>query len=48
MQIGIFLWVAPYAFFPLIFEFVVEIATGTYLKKSQVQIMGENVDNEYK
>jgi len=48
MQIGIFLWVTPYAFSPLIFELVVEIVMGTYLKKIQVQIMGENADNEYK
>lgn len=47
MQIGILLGVAPYAFFPLVPELASEIAAGTYLKQSQVRIMGANADNEY-
>lgn len=47
MQIGILLGVAPYAFFPLVSELAAEIAAGTYLKQSQVRIMGANADNEY-
>jgi hypothetical protein len=39
MQIGIFLGVGPYAFFPLASELVIDIAIGTYLKKIQVYIM---------
>lgn len=47
MQIGILLGVAPYAFFPLVSELAAEIAAGTYLKQSQVRIMGANADSEY-
>lgn len=47
MQIGILLGVEPYAFFPLVSELAAEIAAGTYLKQSQVRIMGANADNEY-
>jgi hypothetical protein len=46
-KIGIFLGVAPYSFFPLVSRLATKIETRTYLKKSQVHIMGENVDNEY-
>lgn len=44
VQIGMVLGVAPYAFFPLVPELAVEIASGTYLKQSQIRIMGANAD----
>lgn len=47
MQVGILLGVEAYAFFPLVSELAAEIAAGTYLKQSQVRIMGANADNEY-
>jgi hypothetical protein len=47
MQIGIFFGVAHYVFFPLVSKLDTKIETRTYMNKSQVWIMGENVDNEY-
>ena len=37
---------AVYAFFPLVSELVAEIAAGTFLKQSQVRIMGANADTQ--
>ncbi|KAH9311052.1 hypothetical protein KI387_026087, partial [Taxus chinensis] len=42
MQIKLGLGVALYAFFPLVSELALEIAAGTFLKPSQVRIMGAN------
>eukprot|EP00252_Welwitschia_mirabilis_P019343 TRINITY_DN4451_c0_g2_i10.p1 TRINITY_DN4451_c0_g2~~TRINITY_DN4451_c0_g2_i10.p1 ORF type:complete len:1530 (+),score=356.29 TRINITY_DN4451_c0_g2_i10:185-4774(+) len=46
MQVELQLGVALFAFFPLVSEFAAEIAAGTYLKQSQVRIMGANADTE--
>ncbi|XP_068653978.1 receptor-like serine/threonine-protein kinase ALE2 isoform X2 [Aristolochia californica] len=46
MQVELNLGVAPLAVFPLIQELEIEVAAGTYLKQSQVRIMGANVDSE--
>ena len=40
MQIQLDLGVAPYQLFPRIGELEIEIAAGTFLKQSQVRIMG--------
>jgi hypothetical protein len=40
MQIQLDLGVAPYQLFPRIDELEIEIAAGTFLKQSQVRIMG--------
>lgn len=42
MQVGLRLSVALYTFFPLVSELASEIATGVFLKPSQVRIMGAN------
>ncbi|XP_057835411.2 uncharacterized protein LOC131045786 isoform X32 [Cryptomeria japonica] len=42
MQIELGLGVALYAFFPLVSELASQIAGGTFLKQSQVRIMGAN------
>lgn len=42
MQAGLRLSVALYTFFPLVSELAAEIATGVFLKPSQVRIMGAN------
>ncbi|ERN12903.1 hypothetical protein AMTR_s00050p00189150 [Amborella trichopoda] len=42
MQVELSLGVAPYAVFPLVEELEIEVAAGTYLKQSQVRIMGAN------
>lgn len=42
MQIELGLGVALYAFFPLVSELASQIAAGTFLKQSQVRIMGAN------
>eukprot|EP01018_Ginkgo_biloba_P041189 Gb_00065 [translate_table: standard] len=46
MQVELELGVAPYAFFPLVSELAAEISAGTYLKQSQVRIMGANADGQ--
>ncbi|KAG9446804.1 hypothetical protein H6P81_012932 [Aristolochia fimbriata] len=46
MQVELNLGVAPLVVFPLIQELEIEVATGTYLKQSQVRIMGANVNSE--
>ena len=40
MQIQLDLSVAPYQLFPRVDELEIEIAAGTFLKQSQVRIMG--------
>ncbi|OVA08435.1 Protein kinase domain [Macleaya cordata] len=42
MQVGLRLSVALYTFFPLVSELAEEIATGVFMKLSQVRIMGAN------
>ncbi|KAK9146186.1 hypothetical protein Sjap_006089 [Stephania japonica] len=44
MQVELNLGVAPYAVFPLVEELEIEVAAGTYLKQSQVRIMGASAD----
>lgn len=46
MQVELELGVALYAFFPLVSELAAEIAAGTFLKQSQVRIMGANADSQ--
>ncbi|XP_010264790.1 PREDICTED: receptor-like serine/threonine-protein kinase ALE2 isoform X2 [Nelumbo nucifera] len=46
MQVELHLDVASYAVFPLIQELEIEVAAGTYLKQSQVRIMGASADNQ--
>eukprot|EP01018_Ginkgo_biloba_P016313 Gb_15406 [translate_table: standard] len=46
MQVELGLGVALYAFFPLVSELAIEIAAGTYMKQSQVRIMGANADSQ--
>ncbi|XP_010263973.1 PREDICTED: receptor-like serine/threonine-protein kinase ALE2 isoform X3 [Nelumbo nucifera] len=46
MQVELHLGVASYAVFHLIGELEIEVAEGTYLKQSQVRIMGANADNQ--
>ncbi|XP_068665851.1 receptor-like serine/threonine-protein kinase ALE2 [Aristolochia californica] len=46
MQVELNLGVAPLVVFPLIQELEIEVAAGTYLKQSQVRIMGANVNSE--
>ncbi|KAF6144372.1 hypothetical protein GIB67_024599 [Kingdonia uniflora] len=45
MQVELHLGVAPYTVFPLVVELEIEVAAGTYLKQSQVRIMGANADS---
>ncbi|KAL3535613.1 hypothetical protein ACH5RR_004074 [Cinchona calisaya] len=46
MQVGLRLSVALYNFFPLVSEFAAEIASGVFLKLSQVRIMGANAASQ--
>ncbi|KAL5990292.1 Receptor-like serine/threonine-protein kinase ale2 [Asimina triloba] len=46
MQVELHLDVAPYAVFPRVPELEIEIAAGTYLKQSQVRIMGAGADSQ--
>ncbi|KAI5664706.1 hypothetical protein M9H77_24029 [Catharanthus roseus] len=46
MQVGLRLSVALYTFFPLVSELAAEIATGVFLKPSQVRIMGANAASQ--
>ncbi|KAK1260515.1 Receptor-like serine/threonine-protein kinase ALE2 [Acorus gramineus] len=46
MQVELDLGVTPYVIFPLIPELEVEVAEGTYLKQSQVRIMGASADTQ--
>eukprot|EP00268_Persea_americana_P008723 TRINITY_DN13410_c0_g1_i5.p1 TRINITY_DN13410_c0_g1~~TRINITY_DN13410_c0_g1_i5.p1 ORF type:complete len:752 (+),score=122.32 TRINITY_DN13410_c0_g1_i5:436-2691(+) len=45
MQVELDLGVAPFAVFPLVPELEIEIAAGTYLKQSQVRIMGATANS---
>ncbi|XP_048133261.1 receptor-like serine/threonine-protein kinase ALE2 isoform X2 [Rhodamnia argentea] len=46
MQVGLRLSVALYTFFPLVSELAEEIASGVFMKQSQVRIMGANAATE--
>ncbi|XP_010539393.1 PREDICTED: receptor-like serine/threonine-protein kinase ALE2 [Tarenaya hassleriana] len=46
MQVGLRLNVPLYTFFPLVSEFAREVATGVFMKQSQVRIMGANAASE--
>lgn len=46
MQVGLRLNVALYTFFPLVSELAEEIASGVFMKQSQVRIMGANAATE--
>ncbi|KAJ4968186.1 hypothetical protein NE237_014887 [Protea cynaroides] len=44
MKVKLRLGVSLYEFFPLVVELEIEVAAGTYLKQSQVKIMGASAD----
>lgn len=46
MKVRLLLSVAVYALFPEVGELAIEIASGTYLKYSQVQIVGATADSQ--
>ncbi|KAK9149029.1 hypothetical protein Scep_007786 [Stephania cephalantha] len=46
MQVALRLSIALYTFFPLVSELAAEIASGVFMKQSQVRIMGANAANE--
>lgn len=46
MKVRIILDVALYAVFPVMNELEIEVASGTYMKQSQVKIMGASADNQ--
>ena len=46
MQVGLSLSVALYTFFPLVSELAEEIATGVFMKQSQVRIIGATAASE--
>lgn len=46
MQIGLRLSVALYTFFPLVSELALEIASGVFMRQSQVRIMGANAASQ--
>ncbi|KAF3791290.1 Receptor-like serine/threonine-protein kinase [Nymphaea thermarum] len=46
IRVKLKLGVASYAVFPLIAELEIDVAGGTYLKQSQVRIMGADADNQ--
>lgn len=46
IQVELSLSVALFTFFPLVSELIQEIATGIFMKQSQVRIMGANAANE--
>lgn len=46
IKVGLRLGVALYTFFPLVSELAQEIASGVFLKQSQVRIMGANAASE--
>lgn len=46
MKVRLLLDVSLYAIFPVVNELEVEVAAGTYLKQSQVIIMGASADNQ--
>lgn len=46
MKVGLRLSVALYTFFPLVTQLAEEIASGVFMKQSQVRIMGANAGGE--
>ncbi|KAH1100766.1 hypothetical protein GLYMA_13G104300v4 [Glycine max] len=46
MRVGLRLSVSLYTFFPLVSELASEIATGVFMKQSQVRIMGANAADQ--
>nr|XP_019704860.1 receptor-like serine/threonine-protein kinase ALE2 isoform X2 [Elaeis guineensis] len=46
IKVGLRLSVALYTFFPLVSEFSQEVASGIFMKQSQVRIMGANAASE--
>ncbi|OVA02260.1 Protein kinase domain [Macleaya cordata] len=46
MQVELHVGVALYQFFPRVEELEIEVAAGTYLKQSQVRIMGASADSQ--
>ncbi|KAK7267480.1 hypothetical protein RIF29_20154 [Crotalaria pallida] len=46
MKVRLILDIAPLPVFPVINELEIEVASGTYLKQSQVRIMGVSADSE--
>lgn len=46
MRVGILLGVSVYAIFPEVNELEIEVAAGTYLKQSQVSIIGASSDEQ--
>ncbi|KAK7411937.1 hypothetical protein VNO78_03381 [Psophocarpus tetragonolobus] len=46
MKVSLRLSVSLYTFFPLVSEFASEIATGVFMKQSQVRIMGADAANQ--
>nr|XP_043623347.1 receptor-like serine/threonine-protein kinase ALE2 isoform X2 [Erigeron canadensis] len=46
MQVELGLGVSLYTFFPLVSELATEMATGLFMRSSQVRIMGANEDNQ--
>jgi len=45
MKVRLVLGIAPLLVFPVITELEIEVASGTYLKQSQVRIIGVSADN---
>ncbi|KAF1870510.1 hypothetical protein Lal_00003716 [Lupinus albus] len=46
MKVGLRLSVSLYTFFPLVSELASEIATGVFMRQSQVRVMGANIDSQ--
>lgn len=46
MRVGLLLGVSVYAIFPEVNELEIEVAAGTYLKQSQVSIIGASADEQ--
>ncbi|KAI3775587.1 hypothetical protein L1987_50166 [Smallanthus sonchifolius] len=46
MQVELGLGVSLYIFFPLVSELAIEMASGLFMRSSQVRIMGANEDNQ--
>jgi len=46
MKVRLVLGVAPLVVFPVIAELEIEVASGTFLKQSQVRIIGVSADNQ--
>ncbi|KAL3647673.1 Receptor-like serine/threonine-protein kinase ale2 [Castilleja foliolosa] len=46
MRVKLVFGVAPYAIFPVVTELEIEVAAGTYLRQSQVAIIGASADDQ--